>query len=259
MLKHAPIIVGGFYRSGTSLVRRLLDSHSNIHCPPEIKWFKDFYGDYMNDELAHVRFFKTIRTLGLGEEELLRIYGRAYVEARELACAKLNKQRWADKNPENVLYLNKWHQILNGNLIFIFVVRNPLDSLASLNEVGFKKAVPAKFQEKALILKDYYRKAMAYSTEFGEDTIVVKYEELVSNPEQILRGLFSSLDEIFEPEVLHRFYTQERQFGIEDPKVKKSKEIYLSSIGRWESELTKQQIDFCQNNLSEIFERFEYD
>ena len=93
---------------------------------------------------------------------------------------------------------------------------------------------------------------MAYSTEFGEDTIVVKYEELVSNPEQILRGLFSSLDEIFEPEVLHRFYLQERQNGIEDPKVKESKEIYLSSIGRWKSELTKQQIEFCQKNLPEV-------
>ncbi len=30
-----PIVVGGCLRSGTSLVRRLLDSHTRIHCGPE--------------------------------------------------------------------------------------------------------------------------------------------------------------------------------------------------------------------------------
>lgn len=257
-MKNAPIIVGGFYRSGTSLVRRLLDSHTHIHCPPEIKWFKDFYDDYMNDELAHIRFFETIRTLGLDEEELLNIYGRAYVQARELACMKLDKQRWADKNPENVLYLDKWHQILHGEMIFVFVVRNPLDSLASLNEIGFKKTVPARFEEKVSLLQEFYRTAMVYSDELGGETIIVKYEDMVSNPEQVLKTLFSSLGETFEPEILCRFNQQERRSGIEDFKVKESERVYSSSVSRWKSDLTEQQIDYCQKNLSGIFERFGY-
>jgi Sulfotransferase family len=37
-----PIVVGGCYRSGTSLVRRLLDSHPRIHCGPEVKLFRDY-------------------------------------------------------------------------------------------------------------------------------------------------------------------------------------------------------------------------
>ncbi|MGV8838302.1 sulfotransferase, partial [Cellvibrio sp.] len=41
-----PIIIGGFYRSGTSLVRRLLDSHSKIYCGPEVKFWPDLYADY---------------------------------------------------------------------------------------------------------------------------------------------------------------------------------------------------------------------
>lgn len=37
-----PIIIGGCYRSGTTLLRRLLDSHSNVHCRPEVKFFNDY-------------------------------------------------------------------------------------------------------------------------------------------------------------------------------------------------------------------------
>jgi len=110
-----PIIVGGFYRSGTSLVRRLLDAHSRIHCPPEIKFMKDFNGDYLHDDLAGLRFFGTVGSMGLEEDELLRIFGQAYVASRELACKRIGKVRWADKNPENALYLKQWHELLNGD------------------------------------------------------------------------------------------------------------------------------------------------
>lgn len=60
-----PIVVGGCYRSGTSLVRRLLDSHPCIHCGPEVKFFRDFYADYIDveDPISHLRFMVTARTL----------------------------------------------------------------------------------------------------------------------------------------------------------------------------------------------------
>ena len=40
--RNYPIIIGGFYRSGTTLFRRLIDSHSRIHCGPEVKYFEDY-------------------------------------------------------------------------------------------------------------------------------------------------------------------------------------------------------------------------
>ena len=88
-VRHLPIIVGGFYRSGTSLLRRLLDSHSHIHCGPEVKFFKDFYGDYLEDGLAHVRLFSTGRSLGVAEEEMLTIFGSAFIALHERAAEAL--------------------------------------------------------------------------------------------------------------------------------------------------------------------------
>ena len=74
-----PIVIGGFYRSGTTLLRRLLDSHSNIHCGPEVKFFKDFHGHYLNFTLQHVRFFETAKSYNLPNEVLYDIFGKAFI------------------------------------------------------------------------------------------------------------------------------------------------------------------------------------
>src|SRR4030042_417161 len=232
-MKKLPIIIGGFYRSGTSLVRRLLDAHSRIHCGPEVKFFKDFYGDYSPDELHHVRLFSTLASLGLTEEEMLTIYGRAFVESHELAARKAGKMRWADKNPENVLYLQQWDRLLPGGFFFLQIVRNPLDALASLKEIGFYKAVPTSFDDKVRLLKVFRGEGADYVARHPESSLTLCYEDIVRKPRAILEHLFTWLGETFEPEVLERFSLPERGEGIEDPKVKTTQNVHDSSIGRW--------------------------
>ena len=256
VMKDIPIIVGGFYRSGTSLIRRLLDSHSRIHCGPEVKFFKDFYGDYLQDDLHHVRLFRTLSTLGLAEEEMLFIFGRAFVESHELAARKAGKIRWADKNPENVLYLKQWTQLLPGGFIFLHIVRNPLDVLASLNEIGFHKAVPASFVDKVHLLKKFLAEGRIYTEQHPETSLTLCYEDIVRAPETTLEFLFSWLGETFEPEVLERFFLPERGDGIEDPKVKMTQHVHDRSIGRWRQDLTPEEIKAIQSILGATVTEF---
>src|SRR5438105_15007030 len=105
-----PIIIGGCHRSGTSLVRRILNAHSRIFCGPEVKFFRDFFGAYKDDPIRHLRFFNTARTI-LSGDELLQIFGGAFVSMHERAAAVAGKPRWADKNPENVLSLELWQRL----------------------------------------------------------------------------------------------------------------------------------------------------
>jgi hypothetical protein len=248
--KHLPIIIGGFWRSGTSLLRRLLDSHSRIHCGPEVKFFKDFYGDYLNDELRRTRLFSTLPTLGLTVEEILSIFGRAFVESHELAARKAGKVRWADKNPENVLYLKQWHRLLPGGFVFLEIVRDPLDALASLKEIGFYKTVPPAFADKARLLKIFRDTGASYAAKHPESSLTLRYEDLVRAPHATLECLFSWLGETFEPEVLERFSLPERGEGIEDPKVKITQNIHDHSIGRWCQDLTEEEISIAKSILS---------
>jgi hypothetical protein len=254
--KHLPIIIGGFYRSGTSLVRRLLDSHSRIHCGPEVKFFKDFYGDYLHDELRYARLFSTLPSLGLTEEEILSIYGRAFVESHEIAARKAGKVRWADKNPENVLYLKQWTQLLPGGFVFLQIVRNPLDILASLKEIGFDKAVPTAFADKVRMFKVFRDAGAAYAARHPEPSLTLRYEDIVQAPLATLECLFSWLGETFEPEVLERFNLPERGEGIEDPKVKMTQNVHGRSIGRWRQDLTEKEIYTTQSILGDTDAEF---
>lgn len=251
---NAPIIVGGFYRSGTSLVRRLLDSHSNIHCGPEIKFFKDFEQDYINDSLGHVRFFSTLPSLGLDRNEILRIFGNAFVTAHELAAQKAKKKRWADKNPENVLHLNDWDTLLPNGFFFVHVVRDPIDALASLNAIGFRKTVPQSFAKKVLLYKTFNEAGTTFAENNPGRSITIRYETLVNQPDDTVKTLFEFLGERAEPDVFKRYYLTERGFGIEDPNVRKTKTIHAKSVGRGKKELTRAQIRIVETLLNTRFQ-----
>ncbi len=255
-IKEIPIIVGGFYRSGTSLTRRLLDAHSRIHCGPEVKFFKDLRGDYLDDPLGHVRFFSTLPSLGLELDEIRDIFGRAFIEAHELATHKAGKVRWADKNPENVLYLEQWKHLLPGGFAFIHVVRHPLDVLASLLEIGFPRAVPATFEDKIKFLKTFVDAGSQYETLHPSMSFRVRYEELVAAPTTTLKSLFNWLGEDFEPQVLDSFSHAERRRGIEDPKVTMSKTVHDRSVGRWRTDLTSEQLEIARAILGASFSSY---
>lgn len=253
-----PIIIGGCHRSGTTLVRYILDAHSKIHCAPEVKFFRDLYGDYTKDDLNHIRFFSTARQMGLDEDELLSIFGKAFLVSHDLAAKKQGKKRWADKNPENVLYLKQWQLLLNGRFQFIHLVRHPLDTLASLIEAGFPKTVPSDFEGKV----DVYRKLTIAGVEFSrlypEKSFLVRYEDLVENPSTVISKLMDYLGEKYEPSMIDSFNPPERQGGLEDPKILATGSIHLKSIGRWKADLSPQQVDFVCNRCQDLFSRFNY-
>ena len=253
-----PIIIGGFYRSGTTLLRRLLDSHPNICCGPEVKFFRDFYGNYLKDDLAHIRLFSTIRTTGLDDGTLLEIFGKAFITCHELASRRSGKSRWADKNPENVLYLDQWYTLFNGDFIFVNVIRNPLDTLASLNEAGFKKTIPKKFVQKVALFDEYLDKAFSFIDTHPDMSFTLRYEDLVTNPQEVLSTLLVYLGEPYDEVMLRDFFSHDRKSGIEDRKVAKTRSIHSHSIGRWKKDLSKRQIRICKKHLGFWIDRLKY-
>jgi hypothetical protein len=74
-----PITIGGFYRSGTSLLRRILDSHSRIHCGPEVKFTRDFFGDYPHDPLDALT---SLQEIGFPKTVPMSLADRASLYAR---------------------------------------------------------------------------------------------------------------------------------------------------------------------------------
>jgi hypothetical protein len=233
---NVPIVVGGCHRSGTSLVRRILNAHSRIYCGPEVKFFRDFYGDYFYDPLKRERFVTTARSV-LSESELLDLLGHAFVVLHEQAAAQAGKARWADKNPENAIYLAAWERLLGDNWLFIHVVRNPLDTLASIKEVKFKYTIPLNLDARIAFYQRYVHAGLEFGSAHPERYRQVVYEELVSQPGAVLPALMNWLCEQFEAIQLE-FNRVTHQSGLEDPKIRGTTEIHGESVGRWMTGLT---------------------
>jgi len=226
-----PIVVGGCLRSGTSLIRRILNAHSRIHCGPEVKFFRDFYGDYLDDPLSHLRFTSTARAI-LAETELLEVLGGAFVSMHERAMNAAGKARWADKTPENVLYLSEWEKLLGDRWLFVHVVRNPLDTLASIKEARFPLTLPVDLEGRIALYREYTEAGLRFAASHPERAQILVYERLADAPESGVRGLMSWLGERFEPSQL-AFNEVDHGAGLEDPKVATTSRVHTSSVHRW--------------------------
>jgi hypothetical protein len=235
-----PIIVGGCHRSGTSLVRRILNAHSRIFCGPEVKFFRDFYSDYKDDPIRHLRFFKTARAV-LSEEELLDIFGKGFVALHERAAALAGKPRWADKNPENVLYLSQWQRLLGAEWLTIHVVRNPLDTLASMKEASFPLSLPETLEGRIGFYQRYTKAGLEFGEANPDRCYRLIYEKLVTAPESVLPNLMAWLDEAFETVQLNFNRNGENERGLEDRKIAATTEIHRESVGRWQLILNKRE------------------
>jgi hypothetical protein len=246
-----PIVVGGCHRSGTTLLRHLLDSHSRIHCAPEVKLFHDLYGD-APDRLREIRFMHTVRSLA-GEDDLVEVLGNAFVELHERAARAAAKPRWADKAPENIRFWPQWQRVLGDEWWLVHVVRNPLDTIASMMEARFYD-VPAD----VLGCVAHYDRALASGATFAARHParyrLVFYEQLVEEPESALRSLMVDLGEQFEPGQL-AFNRSRRPSGLEDPKIARTTGVHSDSRHAWRSRLSPADSELIWDLTAEAWSR----
>ncbi len=250
-----PIVVGGCHRSGTSLLRRILDTHSRIHCGPEVLFFRDFYGEYTEDPLRHLRFATTARAL-LPEPELFELLGRSFVALHTRAAASAGKPRWADKAPENVLHVADWDLLLGEEWLLLHVARNPLDTLASMHTAPFPLTLPTDNAGRIAFYRRYTEAGLAFGASRPDRYRIVIYEELAQSPEQTVAALMAWLGELFEPAQL-AFNEVAHQQGLEDPKIATTSGVHSEGVGRWTEILSTAEAELIWAQTSDLWLRID--
>lgn len=237
----APIVVGGCGRSGTTLLRMMLDSHPRICCGPESSVFRRRALD--PDALAD-RF-------GLARHELRAIRDAAasrpaFIEAFAALCLRAGgKVRWAEKTPRNISRIGAiFHFFPDAR--FVHVLRDGRDVACSLRTHPRHKVVDGK-----LVPLDTWKPLAGCARRWRDDIEcsrpwwsdprfhTLRYEDLVRDPGAVLRRLMAFLGEPWDDALLAhaadgsssrdvtRFAQNPEAIGA----------VNAASIGRWERDL----------------------
>jgi hypothetical protein len=218
-----PIFVVGCPRSGTTMLRHVLDSHPSISCGPETRFLWGLRG-------LEERNWSTLAGFGMSIDEW-HAKVRELFEAPHRHYAQIQgKTRWADKSPDYALML-EYVDALYPESQIIHIVRDPRDVIESWRHFYGTRSLRRAAQSWVR----YVRAAHEFArTHLEHRAIEVRYEDIVRDPEQTLRKLFAWLGEPWDDRVL-RFEEQRHSLSGGPMKVDAVSgitDIRTSSVGK---------------------------
>lgn len=242
-----PVIIGGCGRSGTTLLRVILDSHPSFCCGTESNLFlprsirprvlaEAF--DLPAAKIGDLLDWSRSQTLFI--EKFFGLYAQ-----------KCRKPRWAEKTPDNIRHM-PWIFDHFPSARFVHVIRDGRDVVCSLRTHPRYEIVDGRRVERNTLNPldaciDRWLETVPMGLKWRDDIRVLelRYEDLVEDPEPTLKGLFEFLEEPWDPRVLefHREQTGSRDAARNPQHPEIVQPLNASSIGRWKRDLTREEIE----------------
>lgn len=230
----APFVVGA-ERSGTTLLRLMLDAHPDLAVPPETHFIDrvaEACGDTPEPRRTFIETVTSHRRWGDfrvdGEELARRISGIEPFDLGEalrafygLYAQKFGKTRWGDKTPKYVHSMRLIHRLL-PEARFVHIIRDGRDVALSTKDLWFG---PDSVEEAARKWRSLIEKARRQSREVPH-YLEIRYEDLVSETEPTLRRICEFVDLRWDPAMLAYHKTAEERMSeiyrdMETPRGKK--------------------------------------
>jgi tetratricopeptide (TPR) repeat protein len=223
----SPIFVVGQPRTGTTLVERIITSHSQVHSAGELKQFGNSIRRLSNYR-EPTRYSAKFAHLAAGiESEKL---GKAYMETSRKFRG--DKPRFVDKLPPNYLYLPLILKAL-PNAKIVHLTRNPMDACFSSFKQLFADAYPHSYQQAEMARHHarYYHLMNTWRERFPGRFFDIAYENTARDLEPNARALIDYLELPWEDACLD-FHKQKAAVTTASA-VQVRKPAHTKSIGRW--------------------------
>lgn len=243
-----PIFILCCARSGSTLLRYVLDAHPDLACPPEMH-----LGRLCQDLRWSI-------SLALGHEVSAPGPIRMEIEQATPApvldkcrqsidsimgdyLARVGKPRWCDKSVVNIDHLPLLHAVF-PDAKFICLYRNCMDMVHSGLEVsrlgfsayGFASHVAKRLDNTVGALVDYWcdnvERIHAFERENPACAYRLRYEDLVLDPVATLPPLLAFLGLREDPGLVDRVFKVPHQHGPGDTNIAYMRKIDTKSIGK---------------------------
>ncbi len=257
---YGPVFIAGPERSGTSLIYALLASHPGIAMSRRTNMWTHYYnqyGDISQPEnfercLSMMMRYKRLLKLNPDPERIRRefwegeqTYARLFALLEEHFAEQLGKPRWGDKSLNTERYAD---QIIKAypDARIIHMLRDPRDRYSS--SLKRWKVSRSGIGGATALWLTTLKLANRNKSLYPEQYMLVRYEDLVSKPEEMLRIICAFIGEEFAPEMLSMQGAQQfrddggnSSYGQREPG-----KITASSVGKFRKVLTKYQVVFMQ-------------
>jgi hypothetical protein len=244
-------------RSGSTLLQRILGSHAEIVISSE-PWLM-LHPVYGTRE-AGISSEYSADWAARGVNEFLENYTdgpevyddgiRAFAKTIYFnAMAKGNGRYFVDKTPRYLLILDDLLRLF-PQAKFIFLLRNPLSVLSSIvnSQISHDLSTLERFREELL---DGPQAMLQAIEQLGDQAIVIRYEEFVTEPEEQTARLCAAIGVEYQPGMTEYSEAEPIKGFMQDRTgIDQHDRPSATRIESWQQMLTDaQQIHFAQNYL----------
>lgn len=263
------IVIVGPPRSGTTLLRRLIDAHPDIACPPETYLFGACARFLHSDSFAtglQIGVESGLSFAGAPEGQILeRLRNLAFGLLDEYA-QRQGKTRWAEKTAFDAFHLDGIERLCRGHVHFVCVQRHGLDVVCSMAELvektgGWVDELHPYMQRHAQPLEALAHAWVDAATAVHElaqsapHVHSLKYEDLTSDPHASLAPMFAEVGADWQPELVEAAMQGSGGLGFGDWKTYGRATIDGSSVGRYKKlppPVLEMLADICNPTLSRL-------
>lgn len=270
------VIVLGSPRSGTTLLRRLLNSHPDLSCPGETFLFKGAARFLDYDTISGGFPYGTVGALeGLGFEQdeikaRLRDFTTSFYED---IARKEDKNIWVAKTAIDSFYMAEMEELFadQDHIKFICVLRHGLDVACSLKEFSddlqsyitelhnYIKIYQQPYEAFAHAWADITSDILDFAETYKDKCHIVKYEDLVAGPDAGLKAMTEFIGIDAHPQTAAEILEDRNVGGIGDWKSFKKTKVETSSLARWQKDLPDSTTEMLAPIVNPVLERAGYD
>jgi cytochrome c-type biogenesis protein CcmH/NrfG len=242
----APIFVLGQPRTGTTLIERIITSHSQVHSAGELQQFGlavRRLAEHMDPRRFSKQLFEAALRLDCAK------VGTVYMESTKRVQG--DTPHFVDKLPQNYFYVPMILKALPNSKI-VHLTRDPMDACFASYKQLFADAYLHSYdlEEMARHHVRYRRLMDTWRERFPGRFLDISYEETVSDLEPNARRLIEFLGLPWEDACL-RFHEQKQAVSTASA-VQVREPVHTRSIGRWrkyEKQLQPMRIVLEQHGL----------